>query len=1007
MIRFVVLSAITLLATGCPDSAITTSPLNLSGPGDITFACYGSLQVNGEPIFTAQPIESCQSWAEGTPPPGQEDIGSASFYGFALQPSEGSIAMISFPSSGFTESLIAVEDANNLAPGKSSIPVGTLPVGLVTDDSGCFVSIANAGSCDIANLDVTSAVDQKQLANLTRVGLKDGAGTSVYAVPSAFEKKPGTGPIGQMCPQAAVGVGYVAFPHCHAVAAVELGTGQILDSVTFDAAGVATINGPNLSCHSTCEDGDIDLVPGAARPVTLSVNKNGDRLAIGAENSSLATVVDLSPGGGFSGVDQVLLEGSVGLRQVALTDVIAMGGDFGAIGGTAGDFQFIYGLATDGSIRVADVWLQNHECETQADPRELYQETDVARLSCLPIGSVARRVGANGPGIRVPYAATPTDVAVAEITRNVTPLIHPDNLVGNFAFVTLSNGLVATINIDDDNFKDFEVVGDEGEVSLNLAIAHQIRDSVPNRNFESFDADGDPICAQPDLIVAGGPMLAGFVSRGFSSSIVSEEKTHLLPALRDEKCVTGTTELPVSELSFMASVATRELSFPDWAALPAVQTWSLVWEGGLSQDAVGASVDGQPFRSGRLQNNGGNLELRDPTGSLCRTGVRPFDIVSVAGCDPAVGDGHCAIGETCFVAPESGLPTGVCIAEENVATLPSSCGEYFASNREFRVVGANADSLTLAPRREQLTTTPRGGCVSDQQCADLYTESRALAVDDHPGNLILPEPTQTFEYKCAADPTRASTNDTCQMTCSVDADCKVGAACEGGFCIQARIPANECLAGVQRYQLRASEAFVVIGTTDGYEHNIIKDPATGQCVPDANASPLLVSRIPLEAPPCVGDAIADYSVNPCSTTLPHSEALPAYLNNQCAQGSDDAFEVETRTEEVIRFQNKSMRLHLARGFTRGDGACNGDLAGIGDEYSAVYRGYALSFTVTNGLSPHISADESTLAVKVRQGPLGGMWVMDQGRQVIDFTNVQGQIVRFDPFDFSNTTRVLR
>ena len=49
----------------------------------------------------------------------------------------------------------------------------------------------------------------------------------------------------------------------------------------------------------------------------------------------------------------------------------------------------------------------------------------------------------------------------------------------------------------------------------------------------------------------------------------------------------------------------------------------------------------------------------------------------------------------------------------------------------------------------------------------------------------------------------------------------------------------------QRYELRAGEAFTVIGTRSGYIHPIIAD-AGGNCVEEPNANPFQVGRIPLE-----------------------------------------------------------------------------------------------------------------------------------------------------------------
>ena len=61
------------------------------------------------------------------------------------------------------------------------------------------------------------------------------------------------------------------------------------------------------------------------------------------------------------------------------------------------------------------------------------------------------------------------------------------------------------------------------------------------------------------------------------------------------------------------------------------------------------------------------------------------------------------------------------------------------------------------------------------------------------------------------------------------------------------MPPQACVNAPQRFELRAGEAFAVLGTRSGYVHPIIAD-AAGKCVKDPLASPLLVGRIPLEPP---------------------------------------------------------------------------------------------------------------------------------------------------------------
>jgi len=81
------------------------------------------------------------------------------------------------------------------------------------------------------------------------------------------------------------------------------------------------------------------------------------------------------------------------------------------------------------------------------------------------------------------------------------------------------------------------------------------------------------------------------------------------------------------------------------------------------------------------------------------------------------------------------------------------------------------------------------------------------------------------------------------------------------------------MSALQRYYLRAGEAYTVIGapsvntTATGYLHNRIADPDSGECIDNPDGHPLLVGRIPLDVPACEGDGMADLSPNPCLTTI--------------------------------------------------------------------------------------------------------------------------------------------
>jgi len=122
--------------------------------------------------------------------------------------------------------------------------------------------------------------------------------TPLDAPPAAIVAEPPGGTIGVACPKQGSGVVYVAYPSCHSVAAINAGDGSVLGHIDFDSTGVATyLADGNLSCPDECGAGGA-IAPGI-RPVALDVKEEArshrKALAIGADNSSRLTVVNLDP----------------------------------------------------------------------------------------------------------------------------------------------------------------------------------------------------------------------------------------------------------------------------------------------------------------------------------------------------------------------------------------------------------------------------------------------------------------------------------------------------------------------------------------------------------------------------------------------------------------------------------------------------------------------------------------------------------------------------------------
>jgi hypothetical protein len=1086
------------LGASCGDT--TTAPLNqlnLERPVDISFACYGTMRLmdgsamNGQIIETAQPTKSCDIRSAGQVPVGQEDgvgLFAPNWYGFILQSASGTVALSTFPavpSSAFAanSASVSVLDADGLTPGKNAISVGEEPIAIATDASGCFEVTANGGSCDLSELDINSAITNTTDINVknhpglpvkvTRVPVKNAAGVPILARPAAMIAQPSAGAIGTTCGAGPQGLMYIAYPSCHLVAAIDVSTATMVAGIKFDATGVRFTDG-NETCPAECSDGT--RAPGAVtlgpRPVGLALDGGTpNRLAIAADNLGRMTVVDLDAAFRPTGTPlQIPLEdktgGKLGLTSIAISPVIPMGGDTGlnndddTMSPPAGLGQYVYAVANDATVRVADVLNLRRECETQVDSRFAralaFNPSDLDRLQCLDIGApdTPRRSGARSPGIEligdvVPLsvafftAATPGDVKDSSQRKPALPEL----LIGHFAIISASNGAAYVVNVDDDNAPDnYETnvihppPGTNSEpldplrTQPPFIMPHQLRDLVANRgilapentasaqNGVQLCGDGGP-SASASQIPTGGPRITAPPVRqpvplvGESGLPVASDKQTELPFLHQVACIgtdsqvdpsdpTGATKLPtpISDLQFAADLDTRDRVFPDIRSLRLQEVWKLTWEGTLSLD-TNFPVNGPAVREGQLRVDTDGIHLVDKSKPFCGAGVEPFDIVQLHGCNPGNGNSECPLGYECFVHPQSQVSgLGACMLTDEAERLAAACRDFLTTNRRYTVGRLGNGELQLLPRKRVLRTTPIDGCTSDQQCQRLANYAAQNASDRDPILLRNPDGSDTItdphKWVCQRDDARAPVNSDptknarCIESCTTSADCDQGTICQNNVCMEGVVPPQACVNGPQRFDLRASEAFTVIGTRDfgpasGYVHPFI---AQGdQCIRDPNASPSQVGRIPLKAPPC--DPTADpitgkvpgggFEPNPCSKTVPQAENQANYDNlagGACTLGTPQIIPAE-RDAPAIQFRNRGMRLTLVDPYYPGDGTCILDRKGPfgAEKIPLVFPGYQISFNQTAGFAPlSLPTVVTTFPVKVVRGPTDSIWIVDNG-----------------------------
>lgn len=1032
-----------------------------------------------EIITSAQPLLSCDHRAQKlTPPAGQSgDLPEAMYFGLILQSGPGTVALARFAAtaaSTFDGDDVEILDADPLTPGKNSITVGVSPVSIGTDKSGCFAVTANAGSRDLSLLALNTALDLKGQSVVRRMKVKNGA-AEVTAAPASMMVEPGpqildTGDltpdpqvtIGKRCGEQATGLAYLAYPECRAVAVVDLANGQIVKGVQFDAAGAASVVDPGAGWATAC--GGTVAMSAGPQPSALDLQYDlrahaataPRRLAVGARNSNRVTVVDLDATARPTAVVQVPLfdaTSSLGVVDLALSPHVGMGGNKGIVSDAdAPIFQYAYAVTTDGTVHVASVLPGNlRECDTQLDPRYLSTKTPT-ELACLPLASVAnpRRIGARGPGIPMPRDGVANAVRIMTIPQLATEtgkctatdgscrVASPSKLIGTFALIASTSGVTYVADLDDDDKADVEDTAAPLAFDLATSMPHQLRDQILERGVRAVQTpEGggaeQRLCAAsgPGVDdsggVRGGARLAGAVSVLGATDLVATSKLPILPVMQHSLCTGTDATLAVPELAFSAEDAVRESRFPDTQAMAPVEDWRVIWEGPLSIDNLLSDNNGPSVRLGTLTSANQVLRLSDRSRPFCSAGVEPYDVVQLRGCDPASVTPQCPLGTTCYVHPDSTTGSGSCLPSKTADQLAETCRRFLVSARTYGVLDDPATTndddiksgeLRLVPRPRVLRSTPITGCTDTQQCTDLAGYEATLADDAHPSQSTL---TARHQYVCEADASRkaVATGKRCVMTCTRDADCSSGSVCvdggSGGRCMESVLPPPACIAGAQRYELRASEALVVAGNQTGYVHPIIAD-ANGKCVRNPNASPLQVARIPLSAPPCVGDGPTDLTPNPCSTTVTQAESQPRYVAGTCDAASP-ATELVTRLGvPAIRYRGPGFMFHVVDPTYKGDARCRGDrlgfkvarqqeplqIAGV----PAVHLGYAMTFRLGGGYAPLPLRASAVMPVRVVKGPQQSIWIVDEGDFLSDSSLVpstRGKVFRIESSSISVTS----
>ena len=1021
--RRCLLSLLGLLAAACSSPTSAPALRHLDRPGDVAFGCTGVFPEEQDGTF-AGPLPPLACPAAGTIPGADAGVpGAATGYSslaFVLEPVRGALSIAVIPNGGFI-------DSDRYAPGLNGVAVGRQPVAVTSSTEGCWAVTANAGSCDLAKIDVVKATNARLdavsslpvLANTTRILARPTMVVARQSLPTTTRSS---------C--AGPSEVYVSFESCHLLARVNLIDGKIIDGVLSLPGEAPRIVGPDeISCPKECSDSEIEtgekpegsdeaedelakpqevdldagpsdagvpdapvtLPTGGLAPSALAIEGDNTRLYTGGPGSSSLLITDLDAEGRPIAVSSVQLEGGVGIKRISPSGPIPMGNS-----SSASPRRFVYAIATDGSVRVVEVTANraNVECDTQLDRRYLHDERNISLMACFPVGRAAnppRRADADGPGIRLPRDVLPLDVAFIRPGNMIDDTADPDPelLNGVFAYITavgpildsrLGRGLVYVVNVDDDNYADTEA-NVSYNVDIGLALPHSLRDMMANRAQTGVNGClEDTVQGTAPVRVEADPTRES----GFIYSDTGTDGDPFAPGLRRVLCPSSVENAPYM-LQASADPAIRRQAFTD---LEKVAPRSVA-SGTSTNEAVVVVWEGQmSFDTARDRRGGGKLSARSstvldlaaPGGMLCSLGGKVGDIVDLLGCE---ADGDCAFDEKCVFHPDSpqGLP-GMCAPRDRQIEYQSDCRDLLVSQRSYTVLELYQDRAVITPRPEILPGTPVEGCTTSEQCVDIEAvllERAEEAQELPPGTF------QRHRYTCERDVAMGGPR-RCLAACDVDEDCTEGSICVAGRCMLAPVPSPECMAGLQRYELRGGDTFMVLSSLGTFEHRQRVEEGTGRCVEDTSKSPLIGNRIRRIEPDCQGEEVSIVAPNPC------------HLPNLTEPVEVDGFFTQMRPSYGMRIRSPGLTIDVS------------DVAARLREFPSVLisnipTGFAFQLDIVGGFAPFTFALSAALPERIRSAPDGSVWVVDSGDASGGLT--RGQVFRMNDAGLDTLTNRLR
>ncbi|HKA86398.1 MAG TPA: hypothetical protein VKE22_01995, partial [Haliangiales bacterium] len=580
--------------------------------------------------------------------------------------------------------------------------------------------------------------------------------------------------------------------------------------------------------------------------------------------------------------------------------------------------------------------------------------------------------------------------------------LAPEFLRGNFAVVTAlgptassPRGVAYWINIKDELYPDFQPGIDLYDPDIAFRLPHSLRDNIPFRWVPSFT------CTEGNYRNNEGPyrIAAGFplaLSTGLATNATGKSGAEFAPNLHlvsAEKIVSTSTStrdwcagagVVAYELS---SLAPRELRSALWADATLVspgETFTVAWEGSLAAGDLRSQKTG-----GRVTiADGGRMQLDASGANLCGLGAQQGDIVRLLGC--AI-NADCAVDETCYLHPQAPVGvSGMCIPRDKVIEFSADCQSLLTSVRRYTIVDITDEGAVIAPRPRTLPETPLAGCTDTSQC-EAIQEKVLSAREDAAGQARGTR--ARHAYACETDgPMGGSPR--CIEVCDDQTACELGTTCERspgqamGRCLLGPMPPPKCIERLQRYELRAGEAFTVVSSVAGYRNRAVVDPGTKACVVDPQKSPLLVARFGRNEPPCADTGGTAISPNPC--TLPPAVIDPADCTNVIGGFAEPVAltsGVCYRPTHAVRIRTPGVSFDVVDLSLPLDGF-------PGVRYSPIQFGYGFQVQVAGGGSPFIeTAIQANLPSRLRRGLRGSLpWVIDSGSSPVA-GGTRGQIIQ--------------